>query len=54
MILEIKRGQDTPAPDSYKQDDKATKQSRFNNIHMGTDKKSTLKDINLTPGPGHY
>ena len=21
---------------------------------MGTDKKTTLKEINLTPGPGHY
>ena len=21
---------------------------------MGTDKKTILKDINLTPGPGHY
>ena len=44
----------TPAPDSYKQDDAATKQTRFNNIHLGTDKKVTAKDVPLTPGPGHY
>jgi len=28
--------------------------TRFNNVHLGTDKKVTLKDINLTPGPGDY
>lgn len=44
----------TPAPDSYKQGDQATKQTRFDNIHMGTDKKVTAKDIPLTPGPGQY
>lgn len=44
----------TPAPDSYKQGDQATKPSRFNNIHLGTDKKVTAKDVPLTPGPGHY
>ena len=27
---------------------------RFKDTHMGTDKKVTLKDPKLTPGPGHY
>ena len=44
----------TPAPDSYKQDDPATKQARFNNIHLGTGVKVTAKEVPLTPGPGHY
>ena len=30
------------------------KPQRFNNVHLGTDRKTTLKDIPLTPGPGHY
>ena len=50
----MKRGQETPAPNQYKEGDQAIKMSRFKNIHMGTDVKSTLKDIALTPGPGHY
>ena len=51
---ETKKAKAIPGPDNYKQDDMATKQSRFNNIHLGTDKKVTAKDIKLTPGPGHY
>ena len=53
-FVEMKRGEETPAPCSYKQDDLAVKPRRFDNIHLGTDKKVTQKDINLTPGPGHY
>lgn len=52
--VEVKKSEVTPAPDSYKQEDMATKPQRFNNIHLGTDKKVTAKDIPLTPGPGHY
>ena len=36
------------------EENKATKMSRYDNIHLGTDVKSTAKDIKLTPGPGHY
>lgn len=54
IILETKKAKVTPAPDSYKQEDHATKLARFDNIHLGTDKKTTAKDIKLTPGPGHY
>ena len=50
----MQRAEETPAPNQYKQDDKATKRLRYDNIHLGTDRKTTLKDINLTPGPGHY
>ena len=52
--IESKRGEETPAPTSYKQDDKAVRPLRYDNIHMGTDLKTTVKEINLTPGPGHY
>ena len=52
---EMKRGEVTPAPNSYNQDtSKQSKVARFDNIHMGTDIKTTAKDIKLTPGPGHY
>ena len=30
------------------------KPARYNNIHLGTDVKCTAKDVELTPGPGHY
>ena len=53
-ILETKKAKATPAPNNYKQEDHATKLARFDNIHLGTDKKTTAKDIKLTPGPGHY
>ena len=54
LFTETKTGKETPAPTSYKQDDTGVKPQRFNNIHLGTDKKVTMKDIKLTPGPGHY
>ena len=53
-VLETKKGLETPGPDNYMQDDKAVKLTRYDNVHLGTGKKTTLKDINLTPGPGHY
>ena len=28
--------------------------TRFNDVHLGTGKKTTLKDIPLSPGPGQY
>ena len=54
MIAETKRAEDTPAPNQYKHSDKAVKPSRYKNIHLGTDKKVTLKEINFSPGPGQY
>ena len=55
LSLEIRKGKATPAPASYNQEtSKAAKPARFDNIHLGTDKKITQKDIKLTPGPGHY
>ena len=51
----MKRGEVTPAPTSYNQETcKHAKPVRFDNIHLGTDKKTTAKDVPLTPGPGHY
>ena len=50
----MKKAEETPAPDQYKQDDKATKLRRFKDVHLGTDKKGIMKDQKLTPGPGHY
>ena len=51
----MKQGEVTPAPDSYNQETcKHAKLARFDNIHLGTDKKTTAKDVALTPGPGHY
>ena len=45
----------TPAPNSYNQEtSKQAKLARFDNIHMGTDIKTTAKEIKFTPGPGHY
>ena len=54
MLIETKQGLETPGPDNYNENDKATKLTRYDNIHLGTGVKTTLKDINLTPGPGHY
>ena len=44
----------TPAPCSYNQSDHGIKPARFTKIHLGTDVKVTAKEVELTPGPGHY
>ena len=51
---ETRRAEQLPAANHYNPIDSQVTGSRFNNIHMGTDKKVCAKDIGLTPGPGEY